>query len=50
MFVEDGDKDEQMGDVDDAEDKQQSETFGDNDEKLVCLLWLILYNSLITVV
>ena len=38
MFVED----EQMGEVDDAEDKQQSETFGENDEKLVGLLLLFL--------
>ena len=28
-------KDEQMGDVDESEEKQKSETFGENDEDLV---------------
>lgn len=40
MFVEDPDGDEQMGDVDQPEDKQQSETFGESDEKLVSRVFL----------
>ena len=39
-----GEPDEQMGDVDDADDKQKSETFGNDDEKLV---FIIIINFLI---
>ena len=35
VFSEKGDDDEQMGDVENPEDKQKSETFGENEEKLV---------------
>ena len=42
LILEQRDEDEQMGDVDNPEDKSKSETFGENDEKLVRLSFLRL--------